>query len=167
MKPVTASRKYTYTCIYVRAGRNATDSLHLAMLMLHTQHCCLLCMHTCQRLMLAAYAAFQAHSAAHFIQACVREYCSFDELASSQDVERLSLFRDAQTYLMTAEQLYGHGSSRAVAYLVRTKKQADASIVRPVIKLRRPAPVYRQNSMPPPNTAMADPPENAAEICMT
>ena len=94
--------------------------------------------------MLAAYAAFawqQMHAAAHFNQACICLYCSSDELASSQDAECLSLFRGAQTCLMTVEQLYGHCSSGAVAYLVRTKKQADARIVRPVMKLRRPAPV--------------------------
>lgn len=33
------------------------------------------------------------------------------------------------------------------------------------MKLRRPAPVKRQNSTPPISTATAEPPENAAEIC--
>lgn len=51
------------------------------------------------------------------------------------------------------------------AYLVRMKKQDAARAARAVMKLRRPAPVYRQNSMPPTSTAMAEPPEKAAEIC--
>ena len=57
--------------------------------------------------------------------------------------------------------------SVADAYLVRMKKQEAARAARAVMKLRRPAPVYRQNSMPPASTAMADPPEKAAEICTT
>ncbi len=114
---------------------------------LHIRHCCLLCTHThththtCQLLMLAAYAWRQVHAAAHFIHARICLDCRSDELASSQDAECLSLFRGAQMWLMTLEQLFWYRSAGAVAYLVRTKKQADASIVRPVIKLRRPAPV--------------------------
>ena len=48
---------------------------------------------------------------------------------------------------------------------MRAKKQREARSVREVMKLRRPAPVKRQNSMPPARTATADPPEKAAEIC--
>lgn len=58
-----------------------------------------------------------------------------------------------------------HTSMVADAYLVRMKKQEAARAARAVMKLRRPAPVYRQNSMPPTSTATADPPEKAAEIC--
>ena len=53
----------------------------------------------------------------------------------------------------------------AEAYLVRAKKEAEATTHKPTIRFRRPAAARRTKSIPPPSTAIADPPEKAAEIC--
>ena len=83
-------------------------------------------------------------------------------MAASRDLSSIILAYTAGWWLC---KLHVYAFSMADAYLVRMKKQEAARAARAVMKLRRPAPVYRQKSMPPTSTATADPPEKAAEIC--
>ena len=49
---------------------------------------------------------------------------------------------------------------------MRAKKERPASAHRPTIMLRRPVPLNLTNSIPPARTAIAEPPEKAADIYM-